>query len=377
MVGVFLVLRRHQRRQYAPRTYLGSLRPEERTPALPESLFGWLPAFQKLPDTFVLQHNSIDCYFLLRYLKISVIICFVGCCITWPVLFPVNATGGGGQKQLDVVSFSNVHDNNRYYAHTFIGWIFFSFVFFMVTRESIYYINTRQAYLLSPLYASRISSRTVLFTSVPKAYTDERKIRRLFGDKLKNVWITADTKELAKLVEQRTKVAMKLEAAETKLIKASNDARLKASKQQGGQHPTQTGDVEVGEDSGSAASKWITPKQRPTHRLTPVIGKKVDTISWSRSEIERLNPLIEKEQSAHRNGEAKPLAAVFVEFYNQTEAQAAYQMVTHHQPLHMGPRVVGFSPDDVVWDNLGITWRTRGVRNALTIAAVVVTIIFW
>ena len=374
--ALFLILRRKQHQQYAPRSYLGSLRPQERSPKLPDSLFGWIPAFNKLPDTFVLQHNSIDGYFLLRYLKVSVITCFIGCCITWPVLFPVNATGGGGQKQLNLISFSNVVNKKLYYAHSVVAWIFIGFVFLMVTRESVYYINTRQAYLLSPLYAARMSSRTVLFTSVPKAYVDEHKIRKMFGEKLKNVWLVSDTKALEEMVDDRTKTAMKLEAAETKLIKLANDARTKAVKKGGG-HPESSISLEVGQESGSAAGRWIPPKKRPTHRLKPLIGKKVDTINWSRSELARLNPLIEQEQHKHRAGEATPLAAVFVEFFNQTEAQAAYQMVAHHQPLQMTPRVIGFSPEEVVWDNLNITWETRTIRNLLTIAAVVATIIFW
>lgn len=70
----------------------------------------------QLPDTYVLQHNSLDGYFLLRYLKIAVVICFVGCLMTWPVLFPVNATGGAGKTQLDMLSFSNIATKNRYYG---------------------------------------------------------------------------------------------------------------------------------------------------------------------------------------------------------------------------------------------------------------------
>jgi hypothetical protein len=48
MVSVFLILRRTQKRQYAPRTYLGSLRPHERTPPLSNSLFGWIPEMNKV-----------------------------------------------------------------------------------------------------------------------------------------------------------------------------------------------------------------------------------------------------------------------------------------------------------------------------------------
>jgi len=62
------------------------------------------------------------------------------------------------------------------FAHAGCAILFFSFVIYMITRESIYYINLRQAYLMSPFYTSRISSRTVLFTSVPEDYMDERYV---------------------------------------------------------------------------------------------------------------------------------------------------------------------------------------------------------
>lgn len=376
--ALFVVLRPRVARQYAPRTYLGSLGEFERTPRQSPGLFGWVKDMYNLPDTFVLQHNSLDAYFLLRYLKIATVICFVGCLITFPVLFPVNATGGGGQKQLNLISFSNVSNTkNRYYAHTFCAWIFISFVFFMITRESLYYINLRQAYLLSPLYASRISSRTVLFSSVPDNYLNEQRIRTMFGDKLKNLWIPTDVKDLEEKVKERDKISLKLEGAEIKLIKLANQARLKSAKKghSSDAPPRIENDVEA--EPGSAAARWITPKQRPTHRLKPVIGKKVDTINWSRSELDRLIPEVREEQHLHRAGDPKFINSVFVEFYNQTEAQAAYQMVAHHQPLHMAPRTIGFTPGEIIWSNLRIRWWERVIRNISTIAAVTATIIFW
>ena len=176
------------------------------------------------------------------------------------------------------------------------------------------------------------------------------------------------------------KICLKLEGAETKLIKLANDARLKSLKGKTTEARPETnvdGEDDFAADSGSAAARWVSPKDRPTHRLKPLIGKKVDTINWCREEIARLNPLIDVDQTNYRAGEATPRNAVFVEFWNQTQAQAAFQMVAHHQPLHMAPRVVGLSPEEVVWSNMGITWRTRTIRNILSIAFVVVLIIFW
>lgn len=214
----------------------------------------------------------------------------------------------------------------------------------MVTRESIFFINLRQAYFLSPLYASRISSKTVLFTSVPEEYLNDAKIRRMFGpEKVRNVWIAADTKKLEELVEERDKAAFKLEAAEVKLISLANKARVKSLKRNQNQPSDEeeanvTGAAAAADivssnpaedataESGTVAARWIKPSQRPTHRLKPVIGKKVDTINWARTEIGRLNAEIKDLQTKHRAGDSKFISSVFVEFYIQTDAQAAYQM---------------------------------------------------
>jgi len=262
-----------------------------------------------------------------------------------------------------------------------VAWVFIAFVYFMVTKESIYYINVRNAYQLSPLYARRISSRTVLFTSVPAEYVNEAKMRALFGGKVKNIWVMSDTKQLSDKVQQRDSIGMKLEGGETKLIKLCNAARLKSIKEGGSnaeEGPTSRTDAEA--ESGSAASRWIQPKQRPTHRIGKfgLIGKKVDTINWSRSELQRLIPEIEAEQATHKAGEAKPSAAVFVEFHTQAEAQVVFQEGGSNQmTLSKAPRVVGMTPKDVVWTNLAMNTKVRMVRNALTISLVVLTIIYW
>ena len=224
-----------------------------------------------------------------------------------------------------------------------------------------------------------MSSRTVLFTSVPKDYLDEGKLRRMFGKQVKNLWIANDCEEIQDLVEQRDKVAMKLEAAETKLVTMSNKARLAEAKKKGS-HPEAGAELTnngVDGESGSVAARWVQPKQRPTHRLKFLIGKKVDTINWCRSELERLIPMIDAKQASYRAGEGTFICSVFVEFYTQAEAQAAYQSLAHHQPLHMSPRFIGINPEEVIWKSLNIHWASRIVRNIATSAIVFALIIFW
>lgn len=187
---------------------------------------------------------------------------------------------------------------------------------------------------MSPAYANRLSSRTVLFTTVTDDYLSRDKIRQVFGpEKVKNVWLATDVSELDEKVAAREDAAMKLEAAETQLITMANANRHKALKKNKGNveeadaAPEMDGDAAAADDdeSGSLAARWVKPSDRPTHRLTMLIGKKVDTINWTREEIERLTPEIEEMQAKHRAGDAKLVCSVFVEFYFQSDAQAAYQ----------------------------------------------------
>lgn len=309
----------------------------------------------------------------------TVVICFVGCCITWPVLFPVNITGGGGQEQLDILSYANINPDtqgNRYYAHTFVAWVYYGFVMYLIFRECVYYINLRQAFLISPFYANRVSSRTVLFTSVPDSYLEERILRKIFGNSIKHIWINSDIKEIEKLVEERDKVAYKLEKAEVKLIKLANKERIKTSK---GAPAEDVHHPPLDAESGSVASRWVPQKKRPTHRTGPLglIGKKVDTIDWCRSELTRLIPEAEAAQAKYLSGGNKKIPAVFIEFKSQAEAETAYQVLAHHTGLTMSPSYIGITPKDVVWSSLSISWWQKLVRRYAVIGFITAMIIFW
>lgn len=378
--AIFLILRRSQKRWYSPRSYIGSLRETERTPALPGGLLNWIGRFWKIPDTWALQTQSLDAFLFLRFIRMTVIIAFVGCCISWPILFPVNATGGGGQQQLDILSYSNVDQKtqgNRYYAHAFVAWVFMGFVMYLIMRECIYYINLRQAFLISPYYSNRVSSRTVLYTSVPDALLDERKIRKIFGPSVQNVWITGDVKKIDELVKERDKNAMKLEKAEVKLIKLANKERIKANK--GAPEEEQEQRPVFDPEAGDVSARWISKKKRPSHRTGPLglVGKKVDTIDYCRSELARLVPETEAAQAEYRAGNYKKIPAVFVEFKTQAEAETAFQVLAHHQGLQMSPRYIGITPNDVCWSSLAIPWWQKVVRGYAVLAFITVLIIFW
>ncbi|KAJ9666769.1 phosphate metabolism protein 7 [Coniosporium apollinis] len=367
LVTAFLVLRRKERRVYAPRTYIDSIPDDEKTPIPDHTFVGWIRKFRDVDDEYILNHHSLDGYLLIRFFKVVIGICFVGCCITWPILLPVNATGGGGEKQFNRVAFGNVRDPARYFAHALIAWVFLGFVMFTITRETIYLINLRQAYLLSPWNASRLSTRTILFTSVPREYRNEERLRRIFSS-VNQIWLEPNYKDLEGMVEDRDSTALKLEEAEIQLSRDANKRRLKAMKNKDtGRH-------------GAAESdnrRWLDKKERPTHRLTPIIGKKVDTIDYCRRRLSKLLPKIDASRRTRLGGNHKLVNAVFIEFETQAAAQAAFTMVVHNKPESMVPRQIAVPPKEIVWKNLRMTAYEANVRWILATGLICAMVLFW
>ncbi|KAH8817395.1 hypothetical protein F5884DRAFT_779240 [Xylogone sp. PMI_703] len=399
-VTAFLVLRRKYTRVYAPRTFLGTLEDHEKTKSVPNTSLTWLAPWWKLDDSYTLHHQSLDGYLFLRFLKLLTVICFVGCCLTWPVLYPINATGGGGQNQLDILSFSNIgrQGRHRYYAHAFIGWIFFTFVMLVILRETIFYINLRHAYFLSPMHSRRISSRTVLFTSVPKENLQGDKIKTIFYPSMKNYWFVTNCKDLEGNVEERDKSAMRLENGEIKLIKVANKRRIKAQKPQKSGFSRLTSpihknkevhshDTDTELESRLSWAHWLSQKDRPHHRIKrwkiPYIGNKVDTIDYERRQLQKLNPKVESQQQDYADiasgssSTDKLVQALFVEFQTQAAAQEAYRTNRPRKPPQMIARAIGITPEQVLWKNLRIGWAERLIRKVLATAFLVTMIIFW
>lgn len=124
--GLFLIFRRTQRRWYAPRSHLPDIHEHQRSPELPSGWVNWFGTFLKIEDNHVMHHSSLDGYLFLRFLRVLCAVCAFGCLITWPILLPIHATGGNGNDQLDILSFSNVANPTKYYANTIAALIFFS-----------------------------------------------------------------------------------------------------------------------------------------------------------------------------------------------------------------------------------------------------------
>lgn len=366
----FIFFQKKLERVYGPRTYLGALDEDERSPKMTSGFMGWTKEYRALADEYVLTHSSLDNYLFLRYFKMLTLMAFVGCLITWPILFPINATGGGGASGLNILSFSNVSDANRFYAHALVMWIYFAFVMVLITRESLLYIHLRRAFLLSPFNSSRISSRTVLFMNVPEEYRDVSKVREAFPD-VRAVWLVYKDDDLEDLVDERDDAEMKLEKGEAQLISSYIKQKKKDEKKGGSGHESETGQQR-------SEKIQIDQKDRPTHKTKFLIGKKVDTIDWSRGELKRTLPEIRKHrEQALVNGEGEAVSACFVEFGSVRAAQLAYNGLLKDKKFPMEPRAVGVTPDQILWKNLKHTKAEQWAKHILFSAIIAFLCIFW
>ncbi|RDA92205.1 hypothetical protein CP533_5596, partial [Ophiocordyceps camponoti-saundersi (nom. inval.)] len=334
--------------------------------------FTWFRTLSRLPDAYALPRQGLDSYLFLRFLRVSTIICLTSILISWPILLALNITGMGNERQLEILTYSNIDISkfpNRLYAHCFVGWTIYSFVFYTIIRECIFYIRLRQAYLVSPRYTSRISSRTVLFTSISTDLLDETKLGLVFKEPIRRIRFLRRINELEVLVKKRDEAAIKLEKAEIDLIKTVNKARLKSSSNS---------------DSGKEAKKsrveepYIPAKKRPSHRLgyLGLVGKPVDTIEWTRSELQRLALESKKAQKRWLKGRFEPIGTVFVEFSTQAAAEEAYQAVNYH----LGKRCVkaiGARPSEIIWKNLAFSSRERLIRRYIVYGFITVFLILW
>lgn len=348
------------------------MRNRDRTPISSLKRFESIRTIRQLDDKFVLEHSSLDAYLYLRFLSTVVFICFVGVCITWPILLPVNATGGGDASQLDRLGFGNVHYKDRLYAHAVVAWVFYSFVMFVVARERMWLIGLRQAWYMSQANASRLSSRTVLYLDPPKDVSSDADAQSNFGQHATNKWIITPTKSLDDLVESRDDKTMRLEYAEVSFLKHASKENSKLS---GGNDSVATEAPDVSSVEAARQREQIYHASEAT----------IDIINHLRADVKEATEKVNKKResySAERSG-SHGRSAIFVEYRNQSEAQRAYQgerwlgNIPVPPNLLLRSKLIGVVPNEIIWKNLAMPYAERLSKKSIANILIAALIIFW
>ena len=308
----------------------------------------------------------MDAFLFLRFFRMLILIAAVGCLLTWPILFPINAKGGGAAQELDVLAFGNVARPELCWAHAIVAVVFLTFILLLINRERIFLINIRQAYITAKPNAYRLSARTVLFLSVPADVVQNGHSERIFGKHVKRTWKLTKIDDLKKLVDERNQKVYDLEAAE--LVIAQNVLKKQQKLKNGASNASslERGDASVDH-----------PDNRPTHRKPPLVGEKLDSVDHILSAIPELSEKIPKLRQKHSERNDHPPLAIFVEFESQLHAFQAVQQTQHRDPLALQPRFIGVSPSNIKWQNLTMDPAVRISKSYFAIALIIAMIIFW
>ena len=360
-ITCFILLRLKFKRIYSPKSSF-DLVPEEKKPEpLPKDPFRWIFILLAKPESFILQQAGLDGYFFLRYLKIFGYLFGFGL-LTWIILLPINASNGNHLKGFDQLSIANIKNEDRYYAHVFIGWIWYGAIIYVIYRELFFYNSLKNAVLSTPKYAMSLPGRTVIFQCVPDSFLDGKQVFKIFNG-VKRIYVSRTNKQLEDAVNARAAMVNRLEIAENKLLKLAVKNKKKADKKG------------IALEPADEISAYVPEKKRPSFRANGLFKPKVDTIRYCQEQIPILNKKVRELQKKFRH--SQPNNSLFVEFVDQYHAQLAFQSVVHHNPLRMTPAYIGVAPSDVQWRNLRIFWWERLTRRSLAFAAIVAVIIFW
>lgn len=343
-----------------------------KAPPLEKSPFGWLPDLMARPKKFIIEQTGIDGYFFLRYLKLWSTIGVCSGLILWPILFAINATGGGHKSGFDIISYSNNTHKWRVFANLFCSWFFFGFVVYTIYSELVYYTSFRHNLQCTPFYSSLPSSKVLLVDNVDEEILNEESLRKLFPA-VERVVISRDSTETGERWEKRNKLMGKIEGAIIKVINKCLKSKAKIDKQ-----ISKGKDVEVPTPANEVSS-YIKEAKLPKYKMKPIIGKSKRIFDEGIEELKELNAKVKEDQSKIEFSPESfdKTGSVFLEFPSHLELQRAYQAIEGAPQFKKSRRFQSFFPEEVIWKNVGTGFVQRKSKHTGAVTFLTLMIIFW
>lgn len=197
-----------------------------------------------ISDRELIRIAGVDGYLFLQYLQLLLRIFIPMALVILPILLPINRIGDVDDVSgLDSFAWPNVGvpvKVHRLWAHCLLAvavvlWVCFNF--YLALRQ---FVRMRQTVLTLPEHRIRASATTILVQSIPKKWLTVPALDALydvFPGGIKEIWINRNFDALQEKVSKRTKIARKLEGAETNLViactKKHKELQEKAAKEAG------------------------------------------------------------------------------------------------------------------------------------------------
>ncbi|KAJ3393748.1 hypothetical protein HDU84_001155 [Entophlyctis sp. JEL0112] len=402
--ALFAVLRPRFPATYAPRSIaLGSDKvPVGRGPSSP-LLSAPLVSNDELIDKC--GHDAFAAVFYVRTMAFLFVALGLPAAV---LLLPINITGNNGVSGLNTLSYGNVSNPDKLWAH-----FFYTVYAVFVTLYVIFQLVAETAKLMQSFQSSKgpqsdfnaIAARTLMVRDVPEEWRNADSLtnvfNRIYPSCVADVIIPKNVpKSLAKLTAKRVQVRNNLEAAISsyfsKLAKFfgsstdPNDGPENTIVMNGGSQFLVAEQTEREEGlpvqghltKPISDASQISAKLRPKHKSPMLIGKSVDSIAEYSKEFRELELKSKKKQLKHGLsddfiGSANYVSTAFVVFNEPFQTHLASRMTIHDAPAVMGTRIGYIDAKDIVWSNVNLNYFDRQIRSIAAMIIYLLMVIFW
>ncbi|TMW60941.1 hypothetical protein Poli38472_000983 [Pythium oligandrum] len=391
------------RRYYAQAYYVRERSPETASPttvmARRAGIFGWLWPIYTTSDDVVFQTCGMDTLFLLRFMRMCQKIAWLGILMSgalFPVYYYGHAEGSTDAMFKMTLSHLDIDKGD--------GWRF------TLTVVSMYLVSICTCYLLWNEFSVYVRRRheflsrkasqqyTIVINGLPDHLCTQQTLRNymevLFPKSVLYVYVAVECGDLEKLVAERVKVRNRLEHALA--LGAKKGERVMKRDKMFGEKNVDA--IELYQDQLRNLNDAVEMEVRSILRNQAALASQMleaSLVDDEESDVptlqtQRQNVIIVDEgrsaESAYIKGLRKRTKGVentsimrgagFVTFNTLGAAQSAQQVLQASDLTEMrieaAPHV-----DDVVWENLGISFNVKSYWGFISTAATTAIILFW
>ncbi|KAI1017417.1 hypothetical protein LB505_004830 [Fusarium chuoi] len=385
-------------------------------PALPNSMFGWIPTLFKITEEQVLASAGLDAFVFLSFFKMAIRLFSIMAIFATVILLPINrafsdvkddkghdgddtsvnpvSLFGTDQQVFSDASFLDIlkhkDKTDKSFERSWL-WAYVVFTYFFVGL-TIYYLNLetfrvikfRQDYLGSQ---STVTDRTFRLTGIPEDLRSEENIKELIEKlgvgKVEKVLLCRDWKKLDDLVDLRDATLRRLEAAWATFLKHQRQKQKSNRPQRrdgNGVPRDQEDDDQAGENGrllDTQQEPWGSddegrPKVNIRYGTLGLRSRNVDAIDYYEERLRRLDAQV----TEARKKSYAPTDMAIVTMDSVASCQMAIQARIDPRPGRLLTKLTP-APSDLVWRN---TYAPRGIRRlkswAVTLFITALTLAF-
>ncbi|KAF7318019.1 hypothetical protein HMN09_00309200 [Mycena chlorophos] len=387
---------------FAPRTKLKGFSPHEAHAH--QAFFGWILPTIRTSEFTVLQIVGLDAAVLLGFYKMAFKLFSLCAFFAITILMPINwrhnkklgddddwpdddddwpALLGSRPIRLRTVAAVNGTINSTLpgsdwldlitEANAFLSlyWVF-TYLFTILALYFTYknyrrFIRSRQLFSLELVHS--IPARTVMVTNLPRHLMGERPLAEYFENMdlpVESVTLCREVGSLKKLIDERTKALLELEAAWTSYV--GNPSTVEDyDPETSGVGPL----VDIESGGGQPQRLVIPHRARPTIRPT-WFGPKVDALEYLDAQFKEIDEKVRKKRMA----KFKATKTAFVTFEKMSSAQVACQVA--HAPIPLQCKTYPApEPRDIVWSNMTPSQLNIQTRDVLVFCMIAILFLFW